>query len=434
MLYNPLKTKALAAAYFLMIAGAIAVTYISSPVKISSLDYKIGQALGAVSLTLLAIQMVMASRAKLLERGVGLDRITRWHSLNGRLIVFTVFLHPLLIFRRDLFGGIGPVAIIKGFTIYHWLGEIAFLLIILTVAVTIFSNVLRLKYEHWRVIHKVGYVIVLLGFAHSLKLGSDIVSHRPLYFWWLFLASLAAASVAYRWFLRSPQWYRVALVAKETKNVWTIFLRPERGEKLTHLPGQFAFVRFYSRGLSREEHHFTLSSSPKDNELSFTIKESGDFTSELGKLRQKDRALIDGPYGVFSNVGLTGPFVFIAGGIGITPLMSMLRAMINGNQGDKVTLIYANKTLAEAVFLPQIKAAASQTKNIKLVNVFSDQDAPRAYRGFVSAEIIKKEVGDIKNAKVFLCGPPAMMKAVQKILFDLGVNKANIFSEKFALR
>jgi len=255
-----------------------------------------------------------------------------------------------------------------------------------------------------------------------------------LYYWYFLLVLASAASLhrLYKLYF-APKNYVVTATKKETHAVKTIYLTPLGGKVMDYKPGQFAFVRFFSNGLPREEHHFTLSSAPDDKDISFTIKDSGDYTSQVGKIKKGDKARVDGPYGVFSNHGLSGPFLFIAGGIGITPVISMLKNM------DKKTrdtvLIYANREPKDMAFKTELSRLAAK-KLIKLVLVFSQKKGTvkEAYQAYIDAEIIDKEVADIKTRKIFLVGPVPMMDSVEKDLLALGVQKSNIFTERFALK
>jgi predicted ferric reductase len=229
----------------------------------------------------------------------------------------------------------------------------------------------------------------------------------------------------------------VVEINHETKDVRTIKLRPVSGEKLEYAPGQFAFTRFFSQGLSSEEHHFTLSSSPLQDFISFSIKESGDYTAQLGTLKVGDRAQIEGPYGVCSNVGLPGPFVFVAGGIGITPIISMLRTMRLGDNKQRSLLIYANRTPDDVAFKDEL-ASMAQEGWLQVVPVYSEAEVEGAYKGYVTQEIIEKELQtagiEFSDATYVLVGPPPMMDAVAKILRAKKVAASRVFTERFALR
>lgn len=432
---NPRKVLFLKIAYIsFFIVGALSAFFSNNASLSFPSIYKMGQIFGVLGITVLTLQLWFISRLPALERGVGMEKLTRWHKNNSRLFATFIILHPIFLFGPSILNGSSIFTIINSFTIYHKLGGLALFLIFATMFTTIYSKRLKLNYEHWKIIHKVGYLIVTLGFIHSFFLGSDITSGQPLYYWWIFLAVSATIPAFYRLILRPFKLrhniFKVTKLVKETKDVRSIYLEALNGAVLRAAPGQFAYVKFKSKSVSPEEHHFTLSSTPSDKFLSFTVKSSGDFTSTLDNLKIGELATIEGPFGAFSNQGMAGPFVFIAGGIGITPIMSMLRS----NHLDKTTLIYANQYLNEAVFREELEKIKKSTKSFHLIYVLSKEKKNGTHHGRISQEIIKKEVTDIPVAKYFLCGPPEMIKATVKILKQFNVPSSQIFSEVFALR
>lgn len=425
--------------------------FILSPGE-EDISFLLGKALGVIALTKLTWQLVLSSRIRFLEKGVGLDRLMRWHKFNAKLVTTIVLIHPLLVFYTPLWlAGLSLVEIIQEMVIPIWLGATAVLLIAFTITITLYGYMLKLNYEHWKVLHNVGYVIVLLGFLHSLFVGTEIMDRGVIFYWWILLAFIALYAFLHRNVFRWLRWrgsmYEINRVVNEAKGVRSFYLKPvkdpgsEAGmtmRKFDYAPGQFAFTRFYSKDLSTEEHHFTLSSSPRWDQLSFTIKESGDFTSQLGIVKEGDRLQLEGPYGVFSNQGMHGPFVFIAGGIGITPLMSMLRTMKEQASLEKTLLFYAVRTREDLVFKEELEALDLDSKWFRMAYIFSEERIDGAYHGYLTKEILEKEISaynfNIADPTFFICGPPPMMDGAQKVLVSLGVEERNIFTERFALR
>lgn len=439
--YNSKKVRLLQLLYIVYFLTAAIIT-LGLPISSFSL-YQLGQICGVLALSGLVLQLWMGARVKLLERGVGLDNILRYHSLNARLTLTFIVLHPTLMFGPFLLSRTMTLPdIISSFGLYHYLGIAAFLLIILTITVTVYQSKLRINYEHWKVIHKVGYIIIILGFVHSFFVGSDIIARRPLFYWWVILAFFAISAFFYRYVVRSwllrKSMYQIVKIAKETSDIRSIYFKPLNSGIFPYVPGQFAFVRFYSKRLSSEEHHFTISSSPLHNPISFTVKESGDFTSQLDKLRVGDTARIEGPFGAFSNAGMTGPFVFIAGGIGITPLMSMVRFMKDTNQKEKTLLIYSAKTKKDLAFYNALEKLKKQARWLKVIYVLSQESHSNEkhgwYHGRITAHLLQKQVSNVLSSQFFIVGPVPMMDEVTKLLVQLGVNKRKIFTERFALK
>lgn len=418
----------------LMIAGVV-ITVLPQPAPPSV--YSLGQAAGTLALTAIAIQLVLASRWRSLERGIGLDRIMRWHSVNAKLIALFVIVHPLLLFIRELLKG----DITAPYTMYGTdiLGGVIGAVVIGIIWISVLKRKqLGLLYERWRIVHLLTYLLAAIGLYHSLVLGSDIKNGRPLYTWWLLLTAVSVGAVVYRYVVRRMTFtgseYEVVTNKLETHDVHTITLRPVESAVLDHEPGQFAFLTFTSEDIPVEEHPFTIASAPGADAISFSIKESGDFTSLLGKVGRRDTAHVEGPYGVFSNKDMPGPFVLIAGGIGITPLMSMLRAMQEqGRTQPRTLLLYANRSQGDIAFLGELAAIERGSDWLRVVHILSQEKVEGMRNGFVDVTVLKDEVEELTTATYFICGPPPMMDALRTTLAELGVPDVQVVTERFAL-
>ncbi len=399
--------------------------------------YTAGKVLGVWSLTALTFQLLLVTRMDILESAIGYDRITRWHAVNGMLIILLVASHPLLIFASMGFGPADIVAFVQS-TPATWLGELAIVLLLFQAVTTLYWT--GLDYERWRLIHRIGYVIVALGFIHSFLLGSDITvpPTNLISVWWLTLAGVAGGSVLYRYGyrpLRKQRTFHVMEVQQETHDVHTIALQPEDGETdIQHNPGQFAFVTFESDNIPVEEHHFTIVSAPDREGFEYTVKAVGDFTAQLGALDEGDTAIVEGPYGTFTLDNSAEDIVMIAGGIGITPFMSMLRHM-NREDSMDTHLFYGNRTREDIVFHDELADLEQQNDWLTVTHVLSDEDMNGYEHGFIDANVLEDTVEDADSDTVFyICGPPPMMDAVEDALTDMGVDRSQIRTERFSLR
>lgn len=438
LLHSPQKTHLVLLGYVTLLLCLFFLTIVyESPSSQITWMIATGKALGTISLTMLVAQLVFSSRLRMLETGIGLDTLMVWHRWNAKFLTLFVFLHPALVHYGPLMRlGLAIPDIVATMQPGHYFGTFALMLILITVVVSIYSERMRIPYHWWRALHYGVYAIILFGFMHGIMVSSNIMARNWVFWWWLLLAVIAGTLTAYRFLFRPSRAYkeyRVTHVVQETPDVRSIYLKAAN-TPMHYASGQFAFVRFFSRGLSKEEHHFTLSSSPSNNELSFTVKELGDYTSQLDLLREGDKALIDGPYGVFSNQGISGPFVFIAGGVGITPIMSMLRTMAKTGFREQATLVYGNRTKTEAVFLKELESLAKEFQNFRIIPVYSAEEVAGAYHGFITQNILEKEIPEPKAATYFLCGPKPMTKIVRKTLATLGIPASAIRTEIFSLK
>jgi predicted ferric reductase len=220
-------------------------------------------------------------------------------------------------------------------------------------------------------------------------------------------------------------------------NTYELRLTPSKTPVFTYAPGQFAFLRLYREKGSAQEHPFTISSSPTaSQDIAFTIKACGDFTATVGQTRPGDQATVDGPYGRFSYLMWRGesPLVMIAGGVGITPMLSGLRHMRDTGYAGAVTLIWANRTQADT-FLSQELAKIQQTLgHLVIHHVFSREAHDGQPQGHLDRDRLAALLPDIPpNTHIMLCGPGPMMDTVSKALRKLGIQRRYLHRELFAL-
>lgn len=390
---------------------------------------ELGGLLALLGFILLFFQYVLISRIRLIERGIGLDRLIGIHRSLGVLILSAVTLHPLLIFMSERIQGYStPIGFIK------IVGVIALLTVWLTAGSAMIYGRINMRYESWKRIHRLGYIILPFAIFHSIFLGSTL-QHGFLKGFWLVLGLFYAAVCAARIYKdyavkRHP--FRVSYIRQETHDMWSLEIADDHPD---YAPGQFMFLRLKMDGAISAPHPFTISSSPTSKHLSISIKSVGDFTSRIRECVESDQVFVDMPYGVFSFLNHDAErHVFIAGGIGITPFMSMLRFMKDKKLDKEVILIWGNKTQRDIAFEAELEKLASQMTSFKVFHVLSREKEWPGEKGRIDTEKIKRLAGDFTRGEFFLCGPPGMMKDLEKALFTLGVEKRRIHSERFSLR
>lgn len=404
--------------------------------------FELGKSLALVAYAVLAMQFVVAARLKWIEEPFGLDMLFRFHRAMAIFAALLLLLHPVLL----AVGGAGP-RLLTSFDApwYILLGKLALTFLVLMALVAMFRAAIRLDFEKWRIGHNSAALVVLgVGSLHAWYAAGD-VRLPPMHYAWIAILGLALVAYAYSriWEPRRArqQAYDVAEVRRETHNVWTLSLAPPEGRRpLAHLPGQFGFLTLYrGPGLPVEEHPFTFASDPTQADaLAFTIKESGDFTSTIGSTKPGDKAAVRGPYGRFSYA--LGPgeedLVFIAGGVGMTPFISMLRHMRSIDARHRVLLLYGNRTEKDILFreeLEQMEAAAHPP--LTVVHVLSEPDAPwDGETGYLDPEKLQRLCGaDLSDKSFYICGPPPMSESVLRALRAIGVPAWHLHHEHFAL-
>jgi predicted ferric reductase len=428
----------LCAAYPLLILTPLAAFAALSPHSHRAPAAEMGVDCAVVAFTILALQFVLSARLRWIEAPFGLDAVLRFHGTMAFVAMGLLCLHPLLIASDEGWGLLTrwqvrwPV----------WAGRLTFLLLFAHAAATVFRRTLRLRYETWRSLHNtVAFLLLGLAFLHSLTLGDDFESMAARAIWAVFLL-VAWGTWFYgrfarpRLLRRTP--YRVVSVTREAPRVWTVTLEPPAGRPMPYAPGQFQFLRLYSGAVPDEEHPFSFASSPSpDGLISLTIKESGDFTAAIGRIKPGDLATVHGPFGRFSHVfhPSAEDLVFVGAGVGITPLMSMLRYMRDQREARRVLLVYANRGAAEIVFRSELESIQSGAfPTLQTIHVLSqppaDWDGPT---GRLDTESLRSLCGGFSGKMFFICCPPVMASGLIRGLKGAGVGPERIHADYFGL-
>ncbi len=403
--------------------------------------YEIARSLALSGFAILTLQPVLVARLKWLERPFGMDIVSRFHKSMGIFATVLLISHPPFLV---LGGGGLPLIFSLEQPWYIWVGKIGLLLLVIHTLLSVFWADWGVKFEQWRRMHYIlAPLIIILVFLHSFETGDDL-KILPVRVLWAILLIMALAAYFYhkvlkpRCLARDP--YRVVDVQQETHNVWTVKLAPPAGKVVyDYYPGQFQFITFLRGGnLPVEEHHWTISSAPTEKGfVSSTIKESGDFTSTIGLTKPGDTAIVQAPFGRFSHVlhPEDKDLVFLAGGIGITPFMSMLRHMRDTESDLSVVLLYANRSEADIVFRNELTEMQEAEKpRLKVVHVLSSPDSNwTGERGHVDREKIARFVGSIEGKSFYVCGPPPMRIKLIDTLREMGVPYERIRTEIFSL-
>ncbi len=386
----------------------------------------LGILFAALGLLLLFFQFVFSSRIRFIEYGFGLDKMMRWHRLFGRIGLALILLHAIFIvyYRLSLFGD-------TFFTVFILVGIIALVGFMVTGALASQYRRIGLAYETWRNIHLINYLLFPVALVHVFyhTLPGSLLSYL-----WYSLAFLYPLLLIYR-LIRivavrmNP--YEVTEVKQEAEKIWTLFFK---GKKLDYKPGQFLFLQLLREGERSSTHPFTISNSPTRSELSVTPKIIGDFTLTIKDTRVGDKVFIDAPYGVFSFLNQPlKDLVFIAGGIGITPFISMIRNIYDQNLDYRVALFWVNRSENNLCFTGELKQIEQELDNFKVVFIMTDQPDWPGEKGRLNAQFIKEYLGDMDKKAFFICGPPAMSAELERELKEFDVPKSNIYREIFEL-
>ena len=226
---------------------------------------------------------------------------------------------------------------------------------------------------------------------------------------------------------------KVKEVIQRTHNVKSF--RLDAGEEIDFKAGQFLCVTLNIGESCKADKYLSISSSPTEKGyIEFTKKISqSDYSKALDHLKPGDPVIVQYPMGNFTlREGFT-KIAFLSGGIGITPIRSMCKYAVDTNSGVDIILIYANRSVNDIVFKEDFDQMQKQYSVLKVHHVLCEP-APdfKCTPGYINAQVIMNEIPDYRERKFYLCGPPAMVEAMKKILeSELKVSQENIITENF---
>lgn len=202
-------------------------------------------------------------------------------------------------------------------------------------------------------------------------------------------------------------------------------------------PGQFAWITLDISPYRMREHPFSMSSSGDDPErLEFSIKALGDFTKTIKDVKPGTKAFLDGPYGVFTTERYwdSAGFVLIAGGIGITPIMSMLVTACERKDDRPFLLIYASKSWEDITFREELEELKERL-DLTIVHVLKNPPEDwSGETGYVDKELLERYIPIHRGTRnYFICAAPKMMDQVEAALHELEVPVTHVHMEHFNL-
>jgi predicted ferric reductase len=226
-------------------------------------------------------------------------------------------------------------------------------------------------------------------------------------------------------------------VRDERGAVYSLILEPDGHPGLRFRAGQYVWITVGDTPFRLQQHPFTISSSDaRPERIELGIKELGDFTATIKDIAPGTRAFLEGPYGAFTldkNPAVGG--FFIAGGIGVTPFISMIRSCRDRGDRRRLVLIYANNNWDEVAFREELDELQKEL-NLTVVHVLRDPpDGWTGESGYVTHEVIARNLPskDVRSFFYYMCGPEPLMDMAEGALRDLGVRPWRRSSERFQI-
>ena len=394
-------------------------------------------AIGYAGLAIMGLQFGLTARFRYVTEPWGEDVIYHFHRQISLLGVGLVVAHPLILFAVRP----GLVALLNSIRA-PWRARFAALSVyslIALVVMALWRVKLKIRYETWHLTHiLLAIVAVTAGLLHMLGWGFYLTDPRKRALWigltifWIGL--LLYVRIAKPLFmLRRP--YHISEVRKERGDTSTLVMHPDGHPGFRFGPGQFAWLTVWGTPFKITAHPFSFSSSAAvdDGRVEMTIRNLGDFTSEIHKLPVGKRVYLDGPYGAFTIGHPADMHVLIAGGIGITPMMSMIRTLADRRDTRPIVLLYGSENWESITFREDLEALKAQL-DLTVVHVLTNPpDGWTGEQGFITADVFKRHLPPpYADHEYFICGPNAMMDAIEKALGEMHVPLSKYHSERYS--
>jgi len=432
--------------YLMLVLAPLFVLLIGHVPSGSGFWWDFSMALGFTAMAMMGVQFLLTARFRHISAPFGIDIIYYFHRYLAIMAVSFILLHFLIIkfIYPETLGSANPLEA----PFYMTSGRVALIIFSLMIISSLWRKQISIHYDEWRLLHIIFAVSgFLLAFTHinGVAYYIDVPEKRWLWgvyaFLWLTLIIYIRLIKPWLMFKRP---YKVIKIKQERANSHTLVLQPNSGHEIVHFkPGQFAWLTLNSSPWHIKEHPFSISCSAVNNrQIEFTIKDLGDFTHIIKDIKMGDTAYIDGPYGIFSidEYPQAKGYFFVTGGVGIAPVMSMLRSLADRHDKRPLVLICANDHWQDVIFqedLNELKQCLNLNllhviKNTEEISSHNSQDNWICKKGLITEDIISALLPvDAENYEFFLCGPKPMSDSVQLILHKQNIPLGHIHLELF---
>ena len=394
-------------------------------------------ALGYSALAIMGLQFGLTARFRYVTEPWGEDVIYHFHQRISLFAVALVLVHPaiMLVAQPQLFA-LPPSGEVPLGAVFAFLSVLSLLALVVT---ALWRARLNIPYELWHLSHIAFAVIAVTGgllhmvgwsfyltdpFKRALWIGLTI-------FWIGLLFYVRIVKPIF--LLRRP--YRVAEVRKERGDTATLVMKPDGHPGFRFTPGQFGWLTVWGSPFRITAHPFSFSSSAAvaDGTVEMSIRNLSDFTAGIRNVQVDKRVYLDGPYGAFTIGHPADMHVLIAGGVGITPMMSMIRTLADVGDRRPVMLLYGSKDWDSITFREELEELKARL-DLTVIHVLADPPAGwTEERGYISAALLARHLPKpYADHEYFICGPGPMMDAIEKALGDLGVPMEKYHSERYS--
>jgi predicted ferric reductase len=391
----------------------------------------VAQGFGILAITLISLNFALTTRWRIFEKLLGgLPEVYIAHKILGTTGILCGVLHlSFLLLHAYSYPSLYNLYLLPS---TYWSLDYAKIALALFIILGIMAASRKIKYDLWKYYHKYMGLAFLFAALHVLTINSDVYKDELLRTWISILMGIGFFTFFYTKSLYKyigPRYkYVVSDIEKLKGKVNVISMVPAKRRRIRYQPAQFVYVSFRSKEVHEEDHPFTIVSSTDDLTLKISPKEIGDYTSTLKNLKVSSEVVVWGPYGNYGDAFLKDnrDQIWIAGGIGVTPFISMMAYQKNHPKQAKKWFFYCTRASEDASYEEHVRAETKEL-GITLIQHYSNE------KGYLTADYIKEHVPDIHDKVILLCGPPRMMAKIIKQLIKAGVKRSDIIFERFSM-
>jgi len=402
---------------------------------------------GLLAYTMMLTVTFIGSRPQYLEKKFGMPEMYEIHAIMSVVLSILIVIHVFI-----QWNGLQWIDTMSDVSLVGWIGVISLIIVMFTGIFSLsgiyvdnskfFSKLkgkLNREVNLW--LHRFSIVAVVAIYFHLYFL--PFLNDNTLFMILLNVYTIATLGyyVFWKFEIFFSRRYKVIDIYRATPTIWTVEFEPVKGTLKEYTPGDYFFIRFKRANITGEGHPFSTSSAITqryNNSLEFMIKEAGDWTSSLKNIKVGDIATFEGPYGSFlpENVEQSPeeevPFVLIGGGIGITPILSILRHEVEKNSQREIHCVWGLSFEEDMFLLDEFEEIKKQNPNFHLHIIFSNEKVEGYPHGFITNEYLE-EVGADKYTygHFFVCGPTPMLEATEKVLENGNVSDDQIHLDDF---
>ena len=385
-----------------------------------------GEIFSSSALLLMSVNIFLSTRARFLEPFFGgLDQMYQSHKKSAIFAYSLILAH---FFTMSISGG------------FHWsisLGKIALIgisiwvLLALAPRIPFIGGNIQLPYHVWRYTHKFIGLFFLIAVLHLFRIDSLLKTTFVTRFYVLPIVFAAVLTYIYKELLDNMLKKKYPYIVEQARrlngNTLELTLKPQK-EKLPYRSGQFLFIGFSRDKKLTEAHPFTISSSPKTENIKLAVKASGDFTQYMqNHLQVGVEARVEGGYGMFDYQAGSQQQLWMAGGIGLTPFLSWIRDL-DQQSAFSIDFFYSVRGPEEILYEDEIRQTAAQNQNSRPYIICTSLE------GKLTVDKIITASGPVTGKDIYICGPYPMTMALRKGFIAAGARARQIHYEEFNFR